>query len=127
VISDSMLIGPFASVACFVFDMDVKRERSLQYVAGLTEGEWADAEGRILENRLVVSWVEQSLAERTWSYRYAVERLVIASPSPLAVEAERAIDRLRALIITIGPQLSRCAAIGVVHEVSPAPRRPITK
>jgi hypothetical protein len=127
VISDTMLIGPFTSVACFVFDMDVKRERSLQYVAGLTEGERADAEGRIVENRLVVTWVEQSLAGRAWSYRYAVERLVIASPSPFAVEAERAIDRLRAQIAAVGPQLLRCAAGGIAREAGPGPYRLITK
>jgi hypothetical protein len=127
VISDTMLIGPFTSVACFVFDMDAKRERSLQYVAGLTEGELADAEGRIVENRLVVSWVEQSLAARAWSYRYAVERLVIASPSPLAVEAERAIARLSAQIAGIGPRLSGCAAGAAVRGAGPDPHRVITK
>ena len=34
---DSML--PFLAVACWVIDMDVKRERSLAYVDGLTEWE----------------------------------------------------------------------------------------
>jgi hypothetical protein len=127
VVSDTMLIGPFTSVACFVFDMDVKRERSLPYVAELSESERADAEARIVENRLVVGWVEQSLAERAWSYRYAVERLVIASPSPVAIEAERAIDRLRAQIASIGPLLSQCAPGAVVLEAGPGRHRLITK
>ena|ERR1700674_5829656 len=128
VLSDAMLIGPFVSVACWVLDMDVKRERSLAYVAGLTEGERADAEGRVNENRTVVSCVEHSLDERAWSYRYAVERLVIASPSPMAVEAENTIARFRLQVAGVEPTLSRCAgAAPVVQQAGPATRRLITK
>jgi hypothetical protein len=127
VIGDSMLIGPFMAVACLVFDMDAKRERSLPYVAGLTEGERADAEARVIENRLVVTWVERSLEQRAWSYRYAAERLVIASPSPMAIEAERAIDRLRAQIAGVEAYLTPCGGgTAVVLQASP-PRRLITK
>ena len=120
VISDTMLIGPFTSVACWVIDMDCKRERSLPFVLGLTETELADAEGRVLENRLVIDWVKHSLLERAGSYRYAVERLVIASPSPMAVNTERAIDRLRAQIDVMDSQLSRCADAALARQAVPA-------
>jgi hypothetical protein len=125
VISDTMLIGQFTSVACWVIDMDCKRERSLPFVAGLTELELADAQGRVLENRLVIDWVRYSLRERTWSYRYAVERLVIASPSPMATNAEQAIDRLRVQIDALDAQLARCSAAAIARQAPP--HRVITK
>ena len=127
VISDTMLIGPFTSVACWVIDMDCKRERSLPFVSDLTEWEFANAEGRVLENRLVIDWVKYSLRERVWSYRHAVERLVIASPSPMAADAERAIDRLRIQIDALDSQLSRCAAAALARQSAPPPRRVISK
>jgi hypothetical protein len=127
VISDTMLIGPFTSVACWVIDMDCKRERSLPFVVGLTVTEFADAEGRIVENRLVIDWVKYSLLERAWSYRYAVERLVIASPSPMAVDAERSIDRLRAQIDIMDSQLSRCADAALASQTVPPPAQVIRK
>jgi hypothetical protein len=106
---DIALIGPFLAVACWVIDMDVKRERSLAYVDGLTEWERDDALGRITENRMVIDWVRHSLAERHWSYRYAAERLVIASPSPAAIEVERMIERFRLRIAGFDAQLAGCA------------------
>jgi hypothetical protein len=110
VTSDMMLVGPFLSVACWVVDMDIKRGRSLAFVSGLTEWERDFALGRITENRLVIDWVRQSLEERHWAYRYAAERLVIASPSPVAVQAEQMIGRFRAEIAGFDEQLARCSA-----------------
>jgi hypothetical protein len=128
VTTDMMLVGPFLSVACWVIDMDAKRARSLHHVAGLTEGELADTRARIKENRMVIAWVEHALAERAWSYRYAAERLVIAVPSPMAVEVERAVDRFRAQIAGVGPLLSQCSGAGpVLRQANPAPPRVITK
>ena len=90
---DGQLIGPFVAVACAVADLDLKRERSLVYVGELSEGEVANAFGRIRENRMVTAWVQRALHWRLASYRYALERFVIAVPSRLAVEAERALER----------------------------------
>ena len=44
-------------------------------------------------------WVKGSLQERAASYKIALERLVIAAPSPVAVEAERALTLLQQRII----------------------------
>jgi hypothetical protein len=117
VASDMMLVGPFLAVACQAIDMDVKRERSLAFVDGLTEWERGDALGRIMENRMVVGWVRHALEERHWSYRYAVARLVIASPSPAAIEAERLIDRFGLQIAEIEAQLAPCAGAQEVHRL----------
>ena len=86
---------PFVAVACAVADMDSKRQRSLAYVGEVSEGEIANALGRICENSLVTAWVHRALHWRLASYRYALERLVISVPSALAVEAERALKRFR--------------------------------
>ena len=42
--------------------------------------------------------MREKLSQRVASYRFALERLVIATPSAQAVEVERAINQLRATI-----------------------------
>ena len=106
---DGKLAVPFVTVACAVADLDVKRERSLAFVGVLSEWEVGNAIGRIRENRLVTAWVHRALHWRLASYRYALERLVIAVPSVLAVEAERALTRFQAIVTQADPALARCA------------------
>lgn len=115
--SDMVLFGPFLAVACRVIDMDVKRERSLAYVEGLTKDERDDALGRIAENRMIIGWVRRSLDERHWSYRYAAERLVIASPSPAAIEIERMIARYRLQVAEFAAQLDQCGGQPDAHRL----------
>jgi hypothetical protein len=93
--NDIVRIDPFFTTARRVLDMDVKREQSLAYIPDLTQEEAANATSRVAENRLVVGWVYRSLTERAAAFRYALERLVIAYPSPMAVEAERVVNQLR--------------------------------
>ena len=57
--------------------------------------EHANTLQRINENHNIVLWVQQSLVERARSYRVALERMVIAAPSPVAVEAERSLTLLQ--------------------------------
>jgi hypothetical protein len=89
--NDGIRIDAFFGTARYVLDMDRKRERSLAYVTGLTEEERVNTLNRIEENRNIVRWVQGSLRERAASFQIALERLVIAAPSPVAVEAERAL------------------------------------
>jgi len=124
--SDGRLIGPFVAVACAIADLDLKRESSLAYVGDLVEGEVVNAFGRIRENRLVTAWVHRALHWRLASYRYALERLVIAVPSGRAVEAERALVRFQALVLQADPALARCAgAEFVLPAEAVAPTAPI--
>ena len=96
--NDVARIPGFFAVAARVLDMDRKREKSLAYVGGLKPRELSDATLRIAENALVVGWVQQSLVNRAAAYRYALERLVIATPTPLAVETERSLTLLQTRI-----------------------------
>jgi hypothetical protein len=93
--SDVIRLDPFFATARYVIDMDVKREKSLAYVSNLTPDERANALRRIAENRAIVQWVEGSLQAREAADQIALERMVIAAPSPVAVEAERALTLLR--------------------------------
>ena len=108
--SDAQLAGPFVVVACGVADMDFKRARSLPHVGAAAPEEIENALGRVRENRMITAWVRRALFDRLASYRYALERLVIAVPSPLAVEAERTLGRFVRHVEDVDPALARCAA-----------------
>jgi hypothetical protein len=88
-------LEPFFASARIVSDLDRKREKSLSYVSGLSNEELANTTTRIRENDAITRWVKESVHERVESYRLALERLVIAAPSPMAVEAERALTLLQ--------------------------------
>ena len=93
--NDVTRIEPFFSTARYVNQMDRKREKALTYVTRLTAEEQANTLQRINENHNIVVWVQQSLVERARSYRIALERMVIAAPSPVAAEADRALTLLQ--------------------------------
>jgi hypothetical protein len=117
--SDGTLIAPFVAVACAVADLDQKRVRSLAYVGELENEETRSAFGRVRENRMVTAWVQSALHERLVSYRYALERLVIAMPSGLAVEAEKAVKRFQLQVRQADGPLTQCSGGG---ELAAAPR-----
>ena len=98
--NDVIRLDPFFETARYVLDMDRKREKALAYVSGLTVEERNNTLTRIAENRNIVLWVQGSIQERAESYKVALERMVIAAPSPVAVEAERALTLLRQRIST---------------------------
>ena len=124
--ADGRLTGPFVAVACAVADLDLKRERSLVYVGELSEGEAANAVGRIRENRIITAWVQRALHWRLASYRYALERFVIMVPSGLAVEAERALGRFERIVLEADGPLARCAGAEMLAALPP-PRAVVTK
>jgi hypothetical protein len=93
--NDLVRLDPFFSIARYVSDMDGKREQALAFVSNLTSEERNNTRQRIKENQRIVLWVKASLQERAASYKIALERLVIAAPSPVAVEAERQLTLLQ--------------------------------
>jgi hypothetical protein len=92
--NDVIRLDPFFETAHYIADMDQKREKGLAYVSSLTAEERNNTKFRIAENRNVIRWVRGSLSERVASYRVALERMVIAAPSAIAVEAERQLSLL---------------------------------
>jgi hypothetical protein len=98
--NDDARIAPFVAVAGRVADMDSKRHRSLAYVSDLPANARRNARRRIAENARIIAWVRHSLRERAAGYRYALERVLVETPSPMAVDAERALRQLRQRIAT---------------------------
>jgi hypothetical protein len=86
----------FYGSAIKVIDLDRRRDASLSRVSELSPRERADAVARMQENSLIVQWVQQCLERRVSSYRWAVERLVLQAPDPMAAEADRLITELAA-------------------------------
>jgi hypothetical protein len=88
----------FFTVAGRVIDMDRKRALSLAHVSALGSGERTNAYRRNHENKAIVAWVCRAVKQRVTSYRFALERLVIAVPSPGAADTERAVNLLHTRI-----------------------------
>jgi hypothetical protein len=99
--NDLTRTDPFLEAAWRVVDLDRKRERSLAFVSGLTPDEIFDATARVRENAVILAWVQKCMGERAGSYRYVLERLVIAVPSPQAAETERMLSELERRIATM--------------------------
>jgi hypothetical protein len=52
-------------------------------------GDRESAMARIAENEMIIGWVQRRFMERYAGYQLALERLLVATPAPAAVEAER--------------------------------------
>ncbi len=85
----------FFDIAARVTDMDRRREQSLEHVSKVNPRERGNVVARTKENIAIVTWACQALNERLASYRYALERLVIAVPNAGAAEADRAVELLK--------------------------------
>lgn len=92
--NDGVMLDQFIPVAVRVNDLDIKRNKALGIVGELSPREYADAQARMRENVLVVQWVQQCLQQRVASYRWALDRLVIHAPDPMAADADRLIVQL---------------------------------
>ena len=90
-----------------VADLDGKRLRSIRYLSVISPGELAAVDQRVAENQTVFAAAKGALLDRAASYRFAMERLVIAQPSPMAVEAERALRDLERRLGVGVPVLAR--------------------
>jgi hypothetical protein len=96
--NDIVRIEPFFFTARRVADLDRRRQKSMDFVGGLTPPERLSAQARVGENSLTIAWVYHSLKDRCASYKFALEHLAIAEPEPLAGDAERVLTQLTQLI-----------------------------
>jgi hypothetical protein len=127
--NDVARIDPFFTVARRVVDIDRKREKSLAYVSVVSASEIANMRSRVGENTLTIGWVQRSLVERVASYRFALERLIIVVPSPMAVEVERSLALLQARtaenVVVATPDFLVASAVPQVPL--PRPRTVVSK
>ena len=96
--NDSTRMPQFFETAGRVLDIDQKRRQSLAYVSAVSKAELKNAQQRMRENESIVALVRAKLTQRAASYHYALERLVIATPSTQAVNVEHAVNHLQAMI-----------------------------
>jgi hypothetical protein len=96
--NDITRLPQFFETATRVLDIDGKRRISLGYISDIGPMERENALRRIRENASLVSLVRTKLAQRISAYRFALERLVIETPSAQAVDVERSINQLQAQI-----------------------------
>ena len=64
-------------------------------MSNLNTAEYGNAIARNKENAAIIAWVCVALKQRVMSYRYALERLVVAVPASSAADADRAIALLQ--------------------------------
>jgi hypothetical protein len=93
--NDIVRIEPFFMTARHVVDLDRRRQASMEHVADLSPPERFNAEARIGENSLTISWVANSLNQRCAGYRFALEHLAVAEPLPAAADADRILTELK--------------------------------
>jgi hypothetical protein len=99
---DVIRIDNFYAVAQRVADMDRRREQSLAHVSAASDFDRANATARIAENGELILRVYTCLGVRVTAYRGALERVVLAQPSPMAADADRAISALQGKVTMIG-------------------------
>jgi len=92
---DTTRLPSFFETATRVFDIDQKRRQSLAYISGLSADEHNEALKRINENAAILALVRTRLHQRVASYHFALERLVLMTPTPQAAQVELSLNHLQ--------------------------------
>jgi hypothetical protein len=128
---DVQRLPEFFATARTVLDLDDKRAQSFAYVSALTRDEKGNATARMAENKLVIRWVRHAVAERAAAYCFALQRLVIATPNPTAIEVERSLTLLNARIaenqVLAGARFTPAASLSCGSQVAAGPTPVISK
>lgn len=95
---DTTRLPQFFETATRVVDIDRKRRQSLAFISGLSEHERREALQRNHVNSAIVALVQARLSQRVASYHFALERLVLMTPSSEAAQVELALKHLQAQI-----------------------------
>lgn len=95
---DMASIAPFMAYAQAVTAADEQRLQASLGLPDITVTEMGAAHGRIAENERQIAWVKRALLFRLYAYRYAVDRLMIRTPSPLAQDTIYLLDAMEAMI-----------------------------
>jgi hypothetical protein len=101
--ADTLRVEPFFQAASRVAEGDRARDGVAARLADLRPDESADVNARVEENGLMIAWVRQSFEERLAAYRYALERLMLATPDRASAEVEAALDAFEAVLRSLRP------------------------
>ncbi|WP_293724290.1 hypothetical protein [Stappia sp.] len=101
-LADAALVEPFCEVAERVSAADTERLRALGRRDISSEEDLAGAQARVWENRRYIDWAGQALRYRLVSYREAIDKLEIETPSHNRVwDANVAWKRLAAEVVAL--------------------------
>jgi hypothetical protein len=98
--NDVVRIGPFFYIAHRVIEADRKRQATMALIPYVSPPERFNALARVSENNLTIAWVEQSLAQRCASYRFALNRLAVSEPEDLATNVDISLTLLQQQVAT---------------------------
>ncbi len=93
--NDVVRIPPFFDMARRVIEADRRRQATLDILVDLPPPVRFNALARVAENNLTIAWVENSLAQRCASYRFALNRLVVSEPESLATNVDISLTLLQ--------------------------------
>lgn len=117
---DAMLVGPFWSEARGVAAADRARLAALDARHDLAAHELADAYARIDENARVLGWVWRAMRFRLVSYRVAIDRLAVETPTERLPAIEAAWRALEIAIL----EAERGTANLAARPIAPRHARP---
>jgi hypothetical protein len=96
---DMAAIEPFMTYVQVVRLADEQRVDAALGLPDITPTELANAHNRVAENQRQIAWVKRAMLFRLYAYRYAVDRLMIETPSRLAGPTIERLNALEALIL----------------------------
>lgn len=97
---DMAAIVPYAVYARRVRLADEQRLRAADALPDIHPVEYEATIGRVAQNERQIAWVKRALLFRLYSYRYAVDRLMIQTPSRLAGQTIERLNLLEETILT---------------------------
>lgn len=97
-VKDMAAIEPYMAYAARVRLADEQRVNAALGLPDIGASELAAAHGRVAENQRQMAWVKRAMLFRLYAYRYAVDRLMIQTPSRLAGPTIERLNTLEALI-----------------------------
>jgi hypothetical protein len=125
--NDVVMMGNFFYTAHRVIEADRKRQATMALIPDLSQLEQLNALARVSENNLVIAWVQESLAQRAASYRFALNRMAINEPEEMASNVDISLTLLKQQIannqlVPAGP-----FAIAPVAMAAVPPPPPVVK
>ncbi len=94
--NDIVRMGPFFYIAHRVIEADRKRQATMAIIPDVSPPERFNALARVSENNLTIAWVQESLAQRAASYRFALNRLAVSEPEDIATNVDISLTLMQA-------------------------------
>ena len=123
--NDIVMMGPFFYTAHRVIEADRKRQATMALIPDVSPPERFNALARVSENNLVIAWVQESLAQRAASYRFALNRLAVSEPEDIATNVDISLTLMQQQIVSNQLVPPGPFAIAAVAVAAPPPAVPV--